>query len=260
MVFPNQRLDSHHPGDDRVTEVPGIGMVPNRPCLRGRPIDRRELQTSSQRYGRSREESQRNLVYSTPADKKDKNDVPADSEMFVPKYHSPMQFLAESFGRRRCELNYEVTRQDALGGSASYQEIDHIQRHRFYARDQLQYQRSNLSVRRSSESIRIKREDSIELQREVPAHTNNASGSTSPTHERAKSTSSRRRDDSRQRSSPPAGPSPPAPVTQGGDRPSCKCPIGFDCPRKRDDQVDCRTLVLEFGKWTWDQIQERAQE
>jgi hypothetical protein len=38
----------------------------------------------------------------------------------------------------------------------------------------------------------------------------------------------------------------------------CKCPIGFSCPRKLDNQVDCRTLVVYEDKWIWTQQAEAA--
>ncbi|KIY02837.1 uncharacterized protein Z520_01302 [Fonsecaea multimorphosa CBS 102226] len=300
MDFPDQHPDSRHLDYDRMTEIPGFGLVPKGPRSCGRLIDRRESQRPSQRHGSSREQSRRNSAQralfpspsppvfpfkpmtrqtpprrrrrydnqnfkeetpeNSPANEKHKNPVRADSELFVPEYHSPMQFLAESFDRRRCQLSHEVTRREALSGNASQQKVDHRERDRFYARDQPQYQRSDLSARRSSESIRIKREDSVDRQSDVPPDTDNTSKRTSPPSEPTESGSSGGGDGSRRRSSPPRGPTPPAPDAQGDDRPRCKCPVGRDCPRKGDDQVDCRTLVLEFERWIWDQIKQRAEQ
>ncbi|OAP58605.1 hypothetical protein AYL99_07695 [Fonsecaea erecta] len=268
MASPTLRLDSRHLGDDRMTEVPGVGLVPNRPRSSGRFIDRETPQRHSQRHGSSREESHDNQIFkqespdNAPADENGKNVVRTDSDMSTPKYYSPMQFLAEIFDRRRCELSEEVTRQAALSSNASHDQGDHMNRHRFYARDQLQNQRSNSSARRSSEPIGLKREDSTELQDEVQSDTDDASGTTSRPKKRAKSTSSGTRGGSRRRSSPPpgSGSSSPAPDERARIFQGCRCPVGFDCPKKKDDLVDCRTLVLEREKWIWDQRRKRAED
>ena len=46
--------------------------------------------------------------------------------------------------------------------------------------------------------------------------------------------------------SPPRERGPVFSATPAAD---CICPINLDCPRKHNDRIDCRTLVIEFKRW-----------
>ena len=64
------------------------------------------------------------------------------------------------------------------------------------------------------------------------------------------STRSRRRD----KSDPPTmATNSPSPSPRASEAPEptaqCICPIGLTCPRRDDNQLDCRTLVLEWRQW-----------
>ncbi|OAG36223.1 hypothetical protein AYO21_09617 [Fonsecaea monophora] len=267
-----RRPNRYDRGPDRMTEMPGVGLVPNRPRSPSRFVNQRDPEERPRRHdptyegsqpalaqrGRRYQPSQEEGSGNPRAKGRDKIPTRAEIERFVPEYHNSMQFLAESFARRKRELRDEVTRQDALSGKGGHENIEYTDRHLFYARDRLRLN-SRLSQRRWPEPVRVNQEESEEQPSEVPQDTDESSPPISPPNERAQSASGEVSDNPAECSSRPPGPSPPDPSGGNNSHRGCICPIGLACPNKGDHKIDCRTLVLEWTKWQWLQMRKCAE-